>query len=52
MTTPLSNDETPREGQVHGKAPWARPTLEVTEINSSTQAGAATVGDLDSNDVS
>lgn len=52
MTTPLSNDETSHEGQALGKTPWTRPTLEVTEINSATQAGAATVGDLDSNDVS
>jgi hypothetical protein len=52
MTASLSNDETPRDGQALSKAPWARSTLEVTEINSSTQAGAATVGDLDSNDVS
>lgn len=52
MMTPLSNGDASREAQSFDKAPWARPTLEVTEINSSTQAGAATVGDLDSNDVS
>lgn len=52
MTTPLSRADDRRDEDSTAKAVWTRPTLEVAEIGSSTQAGGGLVGDLDSNDVS
>lgn len=48
MTTP-SSMETLRDDQDNAKAVWTRPTLEIAEINSSTQAGGAAVADVDPN---
>ncbi len=52
MTMPSSNVEMLNNGQDNPKAAWTRPTLEVTEINSSTQAGGGTIPDGDSLDPS
>ncbi len=49
MTALLSTVETSREGQTNAKAVWTRPTLEVAEINSATEAGGAVSADQDPN---
>lgn len=49
MTTPLSGKEIVREADNTVKAVWTRPTLEVADINSSTQAGGAVSADADPN---
>ncbi len=49
MTAPLSNVETSREGQTNAKAAWTRPTLEIADINSATEAGGAASADSDPN---
>lgn len=49
MTTPLSNVEALGEGENAEKAVWTRPTLEVADINSATQAGGAVSADQDPN---
>ena len=52
MTTPSSNIEIIRADHDSAKAVWTRPTLEIAEINSSTQAGGAAVADVDPNQTS
>ncbi len=49
MTTPLSREENLREADNTVKAVWTRPTLEVADINSATQAGGAVSADQDPN---
>lgn len=49
MTTPFSSVETVREDQDGAKAVWTRPTLEIAEINSVTQAAGVVSADTDPN---
>ncbi|MCA1199560.1 hypothetical protein K9B35_16450 [Sphingomonas sp. R647] len=49
MTTPSSNVEIIRADQDNAKAVWTRPTLEIADINSATEAGGAVSADQDPN---
>ena len=52
MTTPVSADRDPSLEAAAVKPVWTRPTMDVSDIETSTRAGAGTIGDLDSNDPS
>lgn len=52
MTTPPFTDLDLSPEAAPAKPVWTRPTLDVSDIETSTRAGAGTIGDLDSNDPS
>jgi len=49
MTMHLSDNRIARQDDVAVKDVWVRPSLEVAEINSSTQAGGVLIADQDPN---